>query len=80
MSPRRTCSGLGVVRAPHHLVQYLGAEVCVRGELLRRDLMARAREPDVDDLLHAGWWRGQHDDAVPRIDSFVDVVCNEDNG
>src|SRR6267142_3727144 len=55
------------------------AETGELGELLRRDLVARRREVDRDQLLHLGRRVGQDGDAVGEVDGLVDVVCDEED-
>ena len=38
------------------------------------------RDVDVDDLLDGGGAGAHHDDAVGKLDGFVDIVGDEDDG
>jgi hypothetical protein len=48
-------------------------------ELLRRDLVARARQVDRNDFLHLGRGVREDDDAVGEVDRLVDVVRDEED-
>ena len=55
------------------------AQVRELGELLRRDLVARAWQVDGDDLLHLRRGVRQDDDPVREVDRLVDVVGDEED-
>src|ERR1044071_6572979 len=56
---------------------HVPAQVHELGQLLRRDLIARALEVDLHDLLHFGGRVCEHDDAVREVDRLVYVVRDE---
>src|SRR6266542_3066552 len=53
------------------------AQVHELGQLLRRDLIARAVEVDRHDLLHFRWRVREYDHAVGEEYGLVDVVSDE---
>ncbi len=56
------------------------AQVGELGHLLRLDLVARARQVDLEDLLDDGRARREDHDAVGHVDGLVDVVGDEQDG
>ena len=72
----RRAAGVGLLLSLDQAVD-VRAQVRELRQLLRRDLVARVRQRDRDDLLHLGRRVRQHDDAVGQVDRLVDVVRDE---
>ena len=58
---------------------HVRAKVRELRQLLRRDLVARAWEIDLHDLLHLGGRVREDDDPVGEVDGLVDVVSDEED-